>query len=52
MGMNATIMKCVTIGDNAIVAAGAIVTKDVLSNAIVAGVPVRIIKQREPNNGQ
>lgn len=44
--MNATIMKGVTIGNNAIVGAGAIVTKDVPANAIVAGVPAKIIKYR------
>lgn len=34
----------VTIGENAVVAAGAIVTKDVPSNMIVAGVPAKVIK--------
>lgn len=45
--MNATIMKGVTIGEYAIVGAGAIVTKDVPPRAIVAGVPARIVKYRE-----
>lgn len=44
IGSNATVLPGVTIGDGAIVAAGAAVTKDVPSNVIVAGVPARIIK--------
>ena len=36
----------VTIGDNAVVAAGAIVTKDVPPNAVVGGVPAKVIKVR------
>ena len=43
--MNATILKGVTIGDGAIVAAGAVVTKDVPPKCIVAGVPARIIRE-------
>jgi acetyltransferase-like isoleucine patch superfamily enzyme len=34
-----------TIGENAVVGAGAVVTKDVPSNSIVAGVPAKIIKK-------
>jgi len=45
IGANATIMPGVTIGENAIVAAGAVVTKDVPANTIVAGVPARAVKK-------
>jgi acetyltransferase-like isoleucine patch superfamily enzyme len=34
----------VTIGDNTVVAAGAVVTKDVPENMVVAGVPAKVIK--------
>jgi len=44
IGMKATILKGVTIGDGAIIAAGAVVTKDVPSKCLVAGVPAKIIK--------
>lgn len=44
IGSNATILPGVTIGDNAIVGAGAVVTKDVDSNTVVAGNPARLIK--------
>jgi UDP-2-acetamido-3-amino-2,3-dideoxy-glucuronate N-acetyltransferase len=43
LGSNATILAGVTIGENAIVGAGAVVTKDVPDFAIVAGVPAKII---------
>lgn len=42
----AMILGGVTIGDGAIVCAGAVVTKDVPANAVVAGVPAKIIKTR------
>lgn len=44
VGSNATILQGVTIGDNAVVAAGAVVTKDVAANTVVGGVPARTIK--------
>lgn len=47
IGMNATIMKGVTIGDNSIVAAGALVTKNIPANEIWGGVPAKFIKNRE-----
>lgn len=45
IGMNATILKGVEIGNSAIIAAGSLVTKDVPAHAMVAGVPARIIKE-------
>lgn len=44
VGANATILQGVTIGDNAVVAAGAVVTKDVAANTVVGGVPARLIR--------
>lgn len=44
IGINATILPGVTVGENAIIAAGAVVTKDVPNNALVGGVPAKIIK--------
>ena len=44
IGMNATILKGVTIGSGSVVAAGAVVTKDVPPHCLVAGVPARVIK--------
>jgi len=45
IGANAVILPGVTIGDHAVVAAGAVVTKDVPPHTLVAGVPAKIIKE-------
>lgn len=45
IGSNATILQGVNIGENAIIAAGAVVNKDVPSNTVVGGVPAKIIKK-------
>src|SRR4051812_7040795 len=44
IGASASVMPGVTIGENAIVAANAVVTKDVAANTIVGGIPATIIK--------
>jgi acetyltransferase-like isoleucine patch superfamily enzyme len=45
VGTNAVILPGVTIGDHSVIAAGAIVTKDVPPHSLVAGVPAKVIKQ-------
>lgn len=44
IGAGATILPGVTVGENSVVAAGAVVSKDVPANTIVGGVPAKIIK--------
>jgi acetyltransferase-like isoleucine patch superfamily enzyme len=48
IGMGAVILKGVEIGENSVVAAGAIVTKSVPANVVVAGNPAVVVKQLEP----
>lgn len=47
IGGNCTILPGVTIGNNVIIAAGAVVTKDIPGNCLAAGVPAKVIKQLE-----
>lgn len=47
IGAKAVILPGVTIGNGAVIAAGAVVTKDVPENSVVAGVPAKIIKKIE-----
>ena len=46
VGFRATIIGSVSVGQGAIIGAGSVVTKDVPPNAIVAGVPARILRSR------
>jgi acetyltransferase-like isoleucine patch superfamily enzyme len=44
IGSNATVLPGVTIGDNAVVAAASVVTRDVPENAVVVGSPARVVR--------
>ena len=48
IGSSATLMSGITIGENAIVGAGSVVTRDVPANTIVAGNPARVLRKIEP----
>lgn len=42
-GINVTVLKGVTIGDNCVIGAGSVVTKDIPSNSVAVGVPCRVL---------
>jgi maltose O-acetyltransferase len=47
VGFNAIILPNITVGRNSIIGAGAVVTRDVISDSIVGGVPARLISMRK-----
>lgn len=47
IGAAATILPGVTVGENAVVAAGAVVSRDVPANSVVAGVPAKVVRTIE-----
>ena len=44
LGINVTVLKGVTIGENTVIGAGSIVTKDIPANVVAAGNPCKVIK--------
>ena len=50
IGSGAVLLCGITIGENSVVGAGSVVTKDVPANAIVAGNPARVMKKSAPQN--
>ena len=51
LGDHATVLKGVTIGENSVVAARAVVTRDVPPNVVVAGNPAKVVKELDPEKG-
>jgi acetyltransferase-like isoleucine patch superfamily enzyme/glycosyltransferase involved in cell wall biosynthesis len=47
LGVRVVVLKGVTIGDNAVIGAGSVVTKDVPANCLAAGVPAKVIRRIE-----
>jgi acetyltransferase-like isoleucine patch superfamily enzyme len=52
IGMNAVLLPGITIGNNVAIGANAVVTKDLPDNAIAAGNPCRVLKEKPPYQGK
>lgn len=49
LGAKVTVLKGVTIGDDAVIGAGSVVTKDIPENAVAVGIPAKVIKYKNKN---
>jgi acetyltransferase-like isoleucine patch superfamily enzyme len=47
IGYGACVLRGVQVGDNAVIGTNAVVTSDVPANAVVAGIPAKVIRMRE-----
>lgn len=52
IGANCTILPGVTVGNNVVIAAGAVVTKDIPDNCVVGGVPAKVIREIHDDTGE
>ena len=52
IGANAVVIEGCRIGENSVVAAGAVVVEDVPANSVVAGCPAKVIKEMNPDTAQ
>ncbi len=52
ISINVTILPGVTIGENSVIGAGAVVTKDIPDNCLAIGVPARVVKSLKPIEAQ
>jgi len=51
LGDHATVLKGVTVGDNSVIAARAVVTSDVPANVVVAGSPAKVVRELDSERG-
>ena len=51
LGDGSTVLKGVTVGENSVVAARAVVTRDVPANVVVAGSPAKVVSELDPERG-
>jgi len=50
--MNSTVLPGINIGDNVIIGAGSVVTRDIPSNSIAVGHPCKVIREKTPYIGE